>query len=172
MGLLKQDGPPEAGLGLRGDEIMLESDAESRPQELSTPSRTIFGRLKRIDSSDVSLSPEPYGLEGFAHSHINGLRHHFWKDVSIDSRHAHHAIQRTDFRERSQSYPIDHIGKGGNPELGEDRGAIPDYEIIVSNEDLVHPSKNLYLTPHLSWQLPASVLKGLHDDYSSNPIIS
>lgn len=37
---------------------LLESDAESKPQELSTPSRTLSRHVKRTMSSDFSLSPE------------------------------------------------------------------------------------------------------------------
>lgn len=116
---LKQQAGPAGPASFRGEKIMLESDAESRPQELSTPSLTVSGRLKRIDSSDVSLSPEPSGSRRHGHS----LR----------------AMQRSEFGGRIEYDLPDFIDEGDYLESRENRDGNPECDIVVPDQDLIHP---------------------------------
>ena len=143
---LKQAGLPGAGPALRGEKIMLESDAESRPQELSTPSRTVSGRLQRIDSSDISLSPEPCALEGLAPTrlHRNGIRRHAEIGIPSESRHGLRAIQRSDLGgDRKRCDPLEFINPGGAPDQPrEDRDGNQECDIVVADEDLIYPGED------------------------------
>lgn len=119
---------------IRSEKITLESEAESRPQELSTPSLTVSGRLKRIDSSDVSLSPEACDLGKNATRSggvPSGLR----------------AMQRSDIEGRIQYDPPDFIDDCDLLESRENPDGNPECEIVVPDQDLIHPGKSL--TPDL-----------------------
>lgn len=138
----KQAGPPGTGPVLRGEKIMLESDAESRPQELSTPSRTLSGRLQRIDSSDISLSPEPCALQGPVGNrlHMNGIRRHLESGIPSESRHGFRAIPRSYFGgDRIKCDPPEFIDLGGDPEPREDQDGNQECDIVVADEDLIYP---------------------------------
>lgn len=139
---LKQAGPPGAGPALRGEKFLLESDAESRPQELSTPSRTVSGRLQRIDSSDISLSTEPCALEGVVPTrlHMNGIRRRAESGIPSESRHGLRGIQRSDFGgDRIKYDPPEFIDLGGDPEPRGDKNDNQECDIVVADEDLIYP---------------------------------
>ena len=127
-------------------------DAESRPQELSTPLHTVSGHLQRIDSSDISLFPKPCALEGLVPTrlHINGIKRHTESGIPSESKHALRAIQRPDFRgDHIQCYLPKFIDLDGDPEPRNDQDGNQECDIVVADEDMIYLSKKYCPIPYL-----------------------
>lgn len=129
------------------DSGICEKEIYGLTKERLDPTSRMTARLRNVEkwdclkqragSSDISLSPEPYGFERLGpgtRSHRNGTGRHSENGVAFDSRHGHRTPPTTDH--------FQNFSGGVDTRLREKQGDYPECDLVVADEDLTHQGKN------------------------------